>query len=173
MHLSKTAEHGTPVEIIAGAHLVLEGIDLDPASSVLANEVVRADTFYDQQMDGLVQPWKGTVWLNPPGDKSGTLVKKFWNKLVRSWACRDVPAALYLGFSISQLQQLQNTEVGGPLKWEFPLCIPRKRLCFTDLLTGEIKTQPTHCNFIAYLPSADQAGTDRFVDVFSQFGDVR
>lgn len=37
--------------------------DLDPAATA-AN--AKAPLFYTQQDDGLAQPWKGRVWLNPP-----------------------------------------------------------------------------------------------------------
>ena len=171
MHLSKTAEHGTPGDIAAAARLVLGDIDLDPASCAVANRVIRAKQFYTKETDGLLQNWIGTVWLNPPGDKSGILVKKFWSKLVRAWSSKQVTAAIYLGFNLAQLQQLQKSGVGGPLAWKFPLCVPEKRLCFTDLSTGVVKEQPTQSNFITYLPSSLD-GEKLFAKHFSQFGEV-
>ena len=65
-HNTGEFEWYTPVEIIEAARACMGGIDLDPASCVVAQQTVRATTFYDMQADGLTKPWSGRVWLNPP-----------------------------------------------------------------------------------------------------------
>ena len=74
-HLSESREHYTPPSIIRRARSVMGGIDLDPASSAEANEVVRARRYYTIEANGYEQRWSGRVLLNPPGglcDADGT-----------------------------------------------------------------------------------------------------
>ena len=40
--------------------------DLDPAAPEGGLPWIPASVFYSKQDDGLVQPWSGMVWLNPP-----------------------------------------------------------------------------------------------------------
>lgn len=72
----------TPPKYIAAARAVMGGIDLDPASNEHANRTVRAEVFYDEQIDGLQQPWSGRVWLNPPYERG--LIESFCERLVDS-----------------------------------------------------------------------------------------
>lgn len=72
----------TPKEIIDAAREVMGCIDLDPASSELANETVRAEKFYTIDSDGLTKDWYGHIWLNPPYSRG--LLEKFIDKLVDS-----------------------------------------------------------------------------------------
>lgn len=43
-----------------------ERFDLDPASPIEYETDVPADAVFTRDDDGLVQPWHGFVWLNPP-----------------------------------------------------------------------------------------------------------
>ena len=72
----------TPPEILESARKVLGVIDLDPASSELANEFVRAKKYYSVKENGLKQDWFGRVWLNPPFNAG--LIDAFADKLLRS-----------------------------------------------------------------------------------------
>lgn len=62
----KSSEWYTPTNIIEAARRTMEGIDLDPASCLEANTVVRAQGIFNREADGLSRGWWGKVWLNPP-----------------------------------------------------------------------------------------------------------
>ena len=72
----------TPKNIIEDARKVLGTIDLDPASSEIANETVKATTFFTADDDSLEKIWAGNIWLNPP--YASGLIEKFVDKLLSS-----------------------------------------------------------------------------------------
>ncbi len=77
-HSSESNEHYTPPQIVEAARATMGGIDYDPASCALANEVVRAELYGTDAHSSLGFSWHlGTegpsrVFLNPPG---GLLVR--------------------------------------------------------------------------------------------------
>ncbi len=56
----------TPAQYIAAAREVMGEIDLDPATCDTAQAVVQAISTFTKEEDGLIHPWHGRVWLNPP-----------------------------------------------------------------------------------------------------------
>jgi hypothetical protein len=67
-HSSETAEHYTPKEVVQFARYVLGDIDLDPASSAEANDVIGATRIFTEADNGYLKPWAAArVFLNPPG----------------------------------------------------------------------------------------------------------
>ena len=67
---------------------MLGGIDLDPASSPIANQVVRAVEYYTRDDDGLTKDWRGRVWMNPPYSKD--LIGKFAGKFALHAKAGDI-----------------------------------------------------------------------------------
>ncbi|GHU35949.1 hypothetical protein FACS1894105_05500 [Clostridia bacterium] len=84
----------TPSDYIEAARSVLGAIDLDPASSDLANETVRASQYYTLEDSGLVKDWSGRVWMNPP--YSSELIPLFAEKLAQHYRDGDVSEAVVL-----------------------------------------------------------------------------
>lgn len=93
-HNSGENEWYTPPDYIERARKVMGGIDLDPATSEKAQEVVRADRYFTIESDGLSQKWAGRVWMNPP--YASGLVEPFTAKLADSYREGDVTQALAL-----------------------------------------------------------------------------
>ena len=95
IHVSDDSyEWYTPAEYLQAARSVMGSIDLDPASSHHAQEMVQAGAFFSRADDGLVQEWRGTVWLNPP--YSSPEVDNFMDKLVQEYQSGHVSKAIAL-----------------------------------------------------------------------------
>jgi hypothetical protein len=178
-HSMDSPEWYTPAKFVEAARATMGGIDLDPASHEEANRVVNAARYFTADDDGLKQPWRGRVFLNPPGG----LVGEFWAKLVAEYQACHVTQAVWIGYSLEQLQTLQC--VGAALTpLDFPICVTNRRIAFVEneqkrlarvaklLAAGKTpnqKSSPSHGNYIAYLG----AEPERFAAIFSQFGQVR
>ena len=86
-------EWHSPAEVVEAARTTMGGIDLDPASCEMANQIVRATTFYAAREDGLARPWFGRVWLNPPYSAKAP---KFVQKFTDSFAAGSVEQGVLL-----------------------------------------------------------------------------
>jgi hypothetical protein len=179
-HSSESTDHYTPKHIVEASRTVLGGIDLDPASCALANELIQATAWYGPGSefgeDGLAEPWLGRVFLNPPGGRVpehlGDMGTKsnaalWWATLASAWLTGEVEAAIFVGFTLEVLRSAQALDVPQPL--DFPLCVPASRIAFDTVsspssLAGDSSgldarrirvpsTSPTHANVIVYLPN--------------------
>jgi len=156
---STSVEWYTPAPYIEAARSVMGGIDLDPASCEIANEIVQADTYFamDDDPDGLSQDWFGRVWLNPPYGKGTGL---FVSKLAEEWNAERIDAAVLLinayGF---------DARWYAPL-WDWPICFTHHRIEFysPDHESGG----PANGNVFVYMgPDARS-----FAAQFAQFGNI-
>lgn len=166
-HLSMSAEHGTPKDVISLSRQLLGRIDLDPASSARFNKLVGANKYYSTHINGFVRPWYGNVLLNPPGgtcDEKGkqvfrregfpgyfyangkpakrgrSSVTRWWFKLVTEYELDRVTSAVFVGFSLEVLQRSQSFKGRGllPTPLDFPCCFPSRRLQFLCDKDGKI-----------------------------------
>ena len=82
-HATGEIEWYTPPEIVDIARSIMGGIDLDPSSCKIANDTVKASSFYSKEDVGVLMPmmeWGGRVFLNPPYSRE--LFPKFVEKLL-------------------------------------------------------------------------------------------
>ncbi len=157
-HNSGDQEWYTPEEYVRAARLVLGRIDLDPASTAVANAVVGAETFFTRQTDGLAQEWRGRVFTNPP--YAADLVAKFAEKLAASFEAGLVTAALVLVNNATETRWFQRL-------WSVAsaVCFPLGRVKFWH--PRKVAT-PLQGQAVLYLGPA----ADAFVSEFSRFGAV-
>jgi len=72
----------------------LGNIDLDPASSLKANETVKANNIFTIEDNGLTKDWYGKVFLNPPF--SSPLLANFLKKAVKEYESGRVEEMIVL-----------------------------------------------------------------------------
>ncbi len=158
-HNTGEFEWYTPKALVEAAREVLGAIDLDPASSKAANAVVRATTFFTTADDGLTQPWKGRVWMNPP--YTTQLITQFAEKLVIHVRAGDVPAAIVIvnnGTETEWFAILASVATA--------VCFPRGRVKFWSPRIGG--STPLQGQAVLYI-GPDWSG---FCDRFKVFGTV-
>ena len=105
--MNKTDEWYTPDAILDKARLVLGEIELDPASCLIAQDRVKAKNFFTEETNGLLQPWKGKIWCNPP--YSAALIKKFTAKFLQEYQSGNMTEGIML------------TNSGTDTQWNLPL----------------------------------------------------
>lgn len=91
---SGSTEWYTPPHILNLATQLLGEIDLDPASNP-GEAWVTARHHFTKEDDGLAQPWRGRVWLNPPWDGQGS-PSRWVSKLVDEYESGAVTEAVCL-----------------------------------------------------------------------------
>lgn len=168
-HSHSTHRWGSPEYVVESARRVMGKIDLDPCSEAFFNETVRAERYYsllERGEDGLVLPWYGCVFVNPPGEEKGkkrqNYVRRFWERLLTQ---SDVEQGIWVGFSMEQLGILADA-LAHPS--DFSICYFRKRIPFvsTDLSKPD---RPAHANFVVGV-NVDHAA---FVREFGPLGKVQ
>jgi hypothetical protein len=146
----------TPKEYIEAARQVLGKIDLDPASNPIANELVRAATYYTAEDSGLDKDWQGTLWMNPPYESG--LIGQFAEKLCDSYASGNVTGAIVLVNNATETRWFQSLAEQASAA-----CFPKGRVKFWHPRKVAV---PLQGQAILYLgPNADE-----FARAFSQFG---
>jgi len=149
----------TPPEYIEAARAVMGGIDCDPASSDIANETVRATTYYTKETNGLDKPWGKRVWLNPP--YSQPLVSQFAHALVDKVRAGEVKQACVLVNNATETKFFQTL-----LSVATAVCFRLGRIKFLNP-DGKPTGLPLQGQAVLYIGDARD-----FADHFGGFGHV-
>ena len=145
----------TPADIIETARTVMGSIDVDPASSELANKVVKAETYYTAETNGLTKEWCGNVWMNPP--YSTELIDKFVDKLVEQKD--NYKQAIVLVNNATETEWFEKI-----VNVASAVCFPRHRVKFYKP-DGKVGA-PLQGQAILYIGGA----SNKFTSAFSQLG---
>lgn len=145
----------TPSDIIETARTVMGSIDVDPASSELANKVVKAETYYTAETNGLTKEWCGNVWMNPP--YSTELIDKFVDKLVEQKD--NYKQAIVLVNNATETEWFEKI-----VNVASAVCFPRHRVKFYKP-DGKVGA-PLQGQAILYIGGA----SNKFTSAFSQLG---
>lgn len=155
----------TPQAYIKAVRSALgDSIELDPASTALANQTIRAKRFYTVEQDGLRQPWQcTTMWLNPPYGREPETRRgnmDIWTeRLVTEYQGGNVGAAIALITAVPDRQWWRRM-------WSYPVCF-----CFKQIHFERPGLPPMHHPYgscFVYLGRE----TERFTAAFSQIGTI-
>lgn len=149
---------GSPIHIVQDARELMGSIDCDPSTDEFYNSIIiKAPLFYTAQTNGLKNPWKGNVWLNPPYSI------KF--KFIHLANHRYITGQIKNCFMLLTLNTLACH--ASKCLDQYPVCIHRGRLNFVPL-SGQDETQNTVNSAFVYL------GEDvkKFELIFSKYGRI-
>lgn len=159
VHVSNNSgenEWYTPTNIIESARKTLGNIDLDPASSELANKSIKADLFFTEKENGLNQEWRGNVWLNPP--YSQPEISDFSKAVVEKK--NEYEQILVLVNNATETEWLQNM-----LEIASGVCFIKRRIKFIDK-SGNPTGSPLQGQVIIYIGNNPQP----FFENFNELG---
>lgn len=145
----------TPESILDIVRSVMGNIDLDVASSDIANQTVKADKYYTKESDGLSQKWYGNVFMNPP--YSAKLIQQFAEKLVSER--NNINQAIILVNNATETKWFKNVSSIASA-----VCFPTGRMKFYAP-DGKI-ANPLQGQAILYVGK----NTEKFIEKFSAVG---
>ena len=167
-----------PVDVALDARAVMGSIDLDPWSSPDQNLLVQSARYYNRHQESVddicAQDWtsRGENRVFMVGIRAKD-TRRMMHKLLREYRVGRVKEAIVW---------IQNNETLArlPWLWNFPICIPFKRLrpCWRNDDINQFRNfSPAVWSFVAYLPPTESAAEyqsklARFSAVFSDKGRI-
>ena len=146
----------TPEYLIESARLVLGNIDLDPASSELANKTVKAGMYYTKEKSGIDKNWFGNVWLNPP--YAQPLISQFSQAVINKR--KGYKQAIILVNNATETNWLQEM-----IRISDCICLLKSRVKFIDM-DGKASGAPLQGQIVLYIGN----NKDGFINEFKKHG---
>lgn len=183
---SGNTEYYTDTRIIEAARRCLLGIELDPASSTIANATVKAKRFITKEQDGLSQPWTTrTLWLNHPFHRGWTACTPTCTRKTcvkrGHHVYEDIPSNLDWITKLVDEYESGNIRNGAICitfantseTWfrkllPYPQCFPHGRINYNNP-DGTVNRGVTKGSVITYLGR----DVDRFNECFKHIGDIK
>jgi ParB family chromosome partitioning protein len=147
-----------PTEYVDAARAVMGGIDLDPAAAGRSQEIVSATVAYPAA-EGLEKPWRGRVWLCPPGHSWSDFTEKLCDGL-ESGEVSQAVALVNNATETRAFARLAGLSVAG--------CFVRGRIRFL----GESGLRPIHSPIQGQAVLYSGGNVYGFRDAFEVFGSV-
>lgn len=156
---SGDTERYTCHDIMQRVRHFLGEIDLDPASTRLANRTVKAKRIFTKKSNGLLQPWTAdNVWLNHPFQKGELACKPICKKKT----CNDPTTANYRGFCITE-------NIPSNLEWISKLISEYKKGNFSESLNiSFVNSSEKWCQLL--LKEGIQCFIEKRVEYYSPSG---
>lgn len=167
-----------PKDVVLGARMVMGAIDLDPWSSTSQNILVQSGRYFNRDQEELddicSRDWKSLGERRVFTALKGALpTKRILNKLLREYRVGRVKEAVIW---------LQHNESLSrcPWLWNFPVCIPYKRLrpvWFNEDFEQFRTFSPSAWSVVVYMPPSDDAEeyhtkVARFSSAFAEKGRI-
>lgn len=153
---SASVEWYTPAYLVEGAIAVMGAIDCDPCSNPPPYNVP-ATVHYTRDDDGLIQPWAGRVFMNPP---YGDALPNFTSKLLAELALGRCTEAITLTPARTDTRWFQSLWTAEAI------CFMYRRVRF--LGRGDVRNDSTFPTVLAYFgPHVEQ-----FATVFNSQGQI-
>jgi hypothetical protein len=177
----------TNPDLISAAYALLGEIDLDVASSKVANSYIEALNYYTPQDDGLNNiEWFGKVYLFPPSgtyyfdkrlDKwkmtrsNATAITSshavWFQRLYRAWWNNEIEQGLYFTNCPDMIRYEQKI-------FDFPICILKTAPDLIKNSSEGISKHRTCTSMVIYLQPKDNPGgaTQKFIDIYEEKGRI-
>jgi phage N-6-adenine-methyltransferase len=146
----------TPQDYLDAVRDVLGSIDLDPASSRIAQRAVKAAAYFTTDDDGLTKEWRGRVWLNPPYAQPD--IADFVAKLITEYRAGHVTEAIMLTHNFTCTRWFYQAATAARA-----FCLTLGRIRFVDP-DGNLAS-PTNGQCFFYFGHRPDAFAARFADI--------